>query len=242
MADQARFPVPKLNNHNLQTWKFKMEMMLVRDELWYVIDEEKPAAAAATAAAVVAGATAATTAALAQWNKDDRKARATICLCLDDGQLSLVREAKTAKAVWTAIKKYHDKVSDVYLLKKLTKLELNDDEGMEEHLQTFSDLVQRIADVGGEIPAKLQVAMLLCSLPDSYDPLTTALEQRPRDELTLDLVKSKLLAEAEKRKERSEAAGSSSGKALKVSHRRFSGGGAAGGSRESMLGILPSVN
>lgn len=188
-----------------------MEMMLVRDELWYVIDETEQVPTAA--------------AALAQWNKDDRKARATICLCLEDAQLSLVRAANTAKDVWTALKKYHDKTSDVYLLKKLTKLELTDDGDMEDHLQTFSDLVQRIADVGDELPAKLQVAMLLCSLPDSYDPLTTALEQRPSDELTLDLVKSKLLAEAEKRKERSGAAASSGGKALKVGHRRFRVGG-----------------
>lgn len=223
MAEQGRFPFPKLNNHNFQTWKFKMEMMLVRDELWYVISEDKPTAA------TVAGAAGASAATIAQWNKDDRKALATICLCLDDGQSSLVRGAKSAKDVWTALKKYHDKTSDVYLLKKLTKLELTDDGDMEEHLQTFSDLLQRIADVGDEIPAKLQAAMLLCSLPDSYDSLTTALEQRPQEELTLDLIKSKLLAEAEKRKERSGAAGTSSGKALKVGHRYIRGGGGQSG-------------
>nr|XP_029713895.1 uncharacterized protein LOC115258038 [Aedes albopictus] len=75
---------------------------------------------------------------------------------------------------------------------------------MEQHLQTFSDLLQRIADVCDPIPEKLQVAMLLCSLPDSYDYLATALEQRPRDELKMQLVESKLLAEAEKRRERGE--------------------------------------
>lgn len=221
MAEQARFPFPKLNNHNFQTWKFKMEMMLVRDELWYVIGEERPVADAG--------------AALAQWIKDDRKARATICLCLDDGQLSLVRGADTAKGVWTALKKYHDKASDVYLLKKLTKLELTDDGNMEEHLQVFTDLVQRIADVGDELPAKLQVAMLLCSLPDSFDPLTTALEQRPPEELTLDLVKSKLLAEAEKRKERSGDAATNTGKALKVGHWRFRGGDGASDKKETRV-------
>lgn len=93
---------------------------------------------------------------------------------------------------------------------------------MEQHLQDFTDVLQRIADSGDGIPAKWQVAILLCSLPESYDPLTTALEQRPIAELTLDLVKSKLLAEAEKRRERvvSGVASVNSEKALRTDFKK----------------------
>lgn len=77
------------------------------------------------------------------------------------------------------LKDYHDKGSEVYLLKKLTRLELGEEGDMEQHLQKFTDLIQRIADTGEEIPKKWQVAMLLCSLLDSYDPLATTVEQQP---------------------------------------------------------------
>lgn len=179
MAEQQRFPgfpLPKLNNHNFQSWKFKMEMMLVRDELWYVIADPTPNPITDA------------------WKKADAKARATIGLCMEDNQTSLVRNCTYAKDAWKSLKDYHDKGSEVYLLKKLTRLELAEDGDMEQHLQSFTDLVQRIADVGDEVPPKLQVALLLCSLPDSYDSLATVLEQRPSNELTIDLVKSKLLS------------------------------------------------
>ncbi|KXJ78035.1 hypothetical protein RP20_CCG005822 [Aedes albopictus] len=56
--------------------------------------------------------------------------------------------------------------------------------------------------------------MILRSLPDSYSSLVTALESRPDADLTLQLVKSKLLDEYERRKDRS--GGSSSDKAMKA--------------------------
>lgn len=44
----------------------------------------------------------------------------------------------------------------------------------------------------------MQVAMLLRSLPKQFDTLTTALENRTDAELTMDLVRSKLIDESEK--------------------------------------------
>ena len=155
------------------------------------------------------------------WRVADTRARATIGLCVDDFQTCLIRNCTSAKACWDALQQYHDQGSEVYLLKKLTKMELAEGDDMEQHLQVFTDLLQRIANTGDEIPAKWQVAMLLCSMPDSYDPLTTALEQRPRNELTLDLVKSKLLAEAEKRRERQGCSEVTGDKALKTDINRF---------------------
>lgn len=182
-----------------------MEMLLIREELWSVIDAAKPNPVTDA------------------WKKIDTKARATIGLCVDDSQTSLIRNCTSAKDVWDALKNYHDKGSEVYLLKKLTRLELPEGGDMEQHLQEFTDLLQRIADAGEGIPAKWQVAILLCSLPESYDPLTTALEQRPIAELTLDLVKSKLLAEAEKRRERTGSATGSGEKALRTDFNKSRG-------------------
>lgn len=211
MSDGQRcFGVPKLNNHNYQAWKFKMEMHLIREKTWKTISENPPNP--------VTG----------EWDEANTSARAAIGLCIEDNQTSLVRNCTTAKEAWDALKAYHDKASEVYLLKRLARLELNEGDDMEQHLQRYTDLVQQVADIGDALPERLQVALLLCSLPDSYDYLTTALEQRPTNELTVQLVKSKLLAESEKRRERSAHSGNS-GQALRVDHRRRVGKSSASG-------------
>lgn len=71
---------------------------------------------------------------------------------------------------------------------------------MELHLQEFTDLLQSIAEAGEGIPAKLQVAKWLGSLPDSKDLLVTTLEQQPRDRLMLDLVTLSVVISSNQRK------------------------------------------
>lgn len=59
-----------------------MEMLLIREDTWQVISE--PQVNPVTEA----------------WTKADAKARATIGLCIEDDQSSLVRSCTTAKAAW----------------------------------------------------------------------------------------------------------------------------------------------
>lgn len=182
--DSIRVVVPRLTNENYGTWSFKLEMLMQREEVWHVISEPKPATVTVA------------------WTKADTKAKAIIGLHIEDDQITIIRDCKNAKDAWEALRKFHDNASEVYLLKKLTSLTLSEGQNMEQHLSTFSELIQRIGASGETIPRKWQVAMLLCSLPPSYDPLTTAIELTNINELTVENVKSKLLAEAEKRKER----------------------------------------
>lgn len=42
MADVGMFSIVKLGNSNYGTWKFQMEVLLIREELWYRVDEVKP--------------------------------------------------------------------------------------------------------------------------------------------------------------------------------------------------------
>lgn len=194
----------KLNNQNWASWKFRMEMMLTREELWYVVGTPKPEPAEAAAAA--------------QWVKDDQKARATMGLCIDENQYSLVKAAATAKDFWEQLKSYHEKVtvtSRVSLLKKLCNLNLFEGGDLESHLFEVEELFERLHNAGQDLENSLKIAMILRSLPDSYSGLVTALESRPDADLTLQLVKSKLLDEYERRKDRS-GGSSSETKAMKT--------------------------
>lgn len=142
----------------------------------------------------------------AQWKKDEQKARSTIGLCLEDSQFSLVKSAKDAKEFWELLKNYHEKstmTSRVSLLKKLCSLNLSECGDVENHLLEVEELFDRLAIAGQELEESLKIAMILRSLPDSFGGLVTALEGRPDKDLTMQLVKSKLLDEYERRKEKS---------------------------------------
>lgn len=67
-----------------------MEMLLTREELWYVVSEATPAAPSA------------------EWKKDDQKARATIGLCIEESQYSFVKSATSAKSYWDNLRVYHE--------------------------------------------------------------------------------------------------------------------------------------
>ena len=126
MADSTVSRITKLNNQNYQTWKFKIELLLTKEDLWDTISEDSPNPT--------------TTA----WQLNDRKARATIGLLVEDNQLNLIRKLTTAKETWDALKKYHENSTlsnKVNLLKKLCGLKLTENGNMEQHLAKMEDLI-----------------------------------------------------------------------------------------------------
>lgn len=176
----SRFSLQKLNNSNYPSWRFKVELLLIREELWrYVEPGVKPEAEAETV-----------------WNVGDAKARTTIGLLIDDNQHSLIRAVRTARETWLALKNHHEKTSltsKVSLLKRICDKRYSVGESMEEHLSTMEELFSRLANAGQELAENLAVAMILRSLPSSFDALTTALESRAEADLTLELVKKNYL-------------------------------------------------
>lgn len=68
MADNTRVTITKLNNENYQVWKYKVELLLVKEDLWNVVSEEPPAEPDAA------------------WKRKDGQARATIGLLVEDNQ------------------------------------------------------------------------------------------------------------------------------------------------------------
>src|SRR6218665_2951941 len=74
---------------------------------------------------------------------------------------------------------------------------------MENHLAEMQNLIDQLASLGEPLAEHLSVALFLSSLPDSYGTLITALETRPEEDLTTELVKGKLLETLEEFKRRS---------------------------------------
>src|SRR6218665_27532 len=138
----------------------------------------------------------------AEWQTKDAKARPIIGLQVADNQLHLIRKQTTAKGSWKTLKKYHEKAtlsSKVNLLKRLCGLKLTEHGDMENHIAKMQNLIDQLASLGEPLAEHLSVALFLSSLPDSYGTLITALETRPEEDLTTELVKGKILEEFKRR-------------------------------------------
>ncbi|XP_062709476.1 uncharacterized protein LOC134288474 [Aedes albopictus] len=159
----------KLGDSNYAVWKFRMELVLIQEDLFGVVSEEKPEDPDPV------------------WKAKDAKARALIGLSVEDGQLCHIIRAGSSKDMWDGLKTYHERSS-------LAK-------SMSEHLNEVTVLTNRLTAMGEELKEHWVVAMLLSSLPESYNSLITALESRPEYDLTLEYIKGKLLDEWKRRVE-----------------------------------------
>lgn len=81
--------------------------------------------------------------------------------------------------------------------------------------------MDQLAALGEALKDKMIIALLLCSLPESYNTLITALETRSEDELTIELVKGKLLDEDRRRKNVRDHTDERDDKALKAQSKKF---------------------
>lgn len=207
--------IEKLNNHNYSNWKYKVQLLLMKDNLFKkVIEGERPIPDGNSSQRLIA-----------EWDAADSKAQAYIGLTVEDGQLIHIRNKNTAKEMWNTLKEYHEKntlTNKVHLMRTICSLKLEEGGNAPHHITRMQELFLRLCDIGEEsLSDKWSVAMLLSSLPRSYDPLITALETRPEKELTFAVVQEKVTAEYE-RKQHADGTYNSSEKLMKsVSGKEF---------------------
>ena len=79
MTDYLRTTVQNLNGKNYSIWSEKMELLLITEDLWDLIEEEMP------------------TPVDNLWSKRDDKARGTIVLLEEDNQLIHMQGSKIAR-------------------------------------------------------------------------------------------------------------------------------------------------
>lgn len=163
MADNLKAVFPKLSGANYASWQYRMQTMLERDEIWYVIDAAKPEEADAT---------------MPQWKKDDAKARAIIAFFVEDNQLRFIKKSTNAREMWNNLKTYHNKATignQASLLRQLCALSLEEGGDVERHIEQTEDLFEKLDNAGVELQELLRIIMLLRSLPKSFDSFFTSL-------------------------------------------------------------------
>jgi arsenate reductase-like glutaredoxin family protein len=179
-----------------------MKVYLMKEDCWDVIEKDAPEAAEQ----------------LVQWNKRDSKAYCYITLCIENSQITHIKNCKTAKEAWTSLKKHHQKPtmsSKIRLQRKLYRAELKKgDNDIEAHLNMLFEIMDELADLGHELKDKDKIGIILASLNDEYDAILDSFGGRDEDSWTIEDVKSLLLDKAERKK--TENSFNSSMSALKV--------------------------
>lgn len=171
MAD-TKFSIPLLNGTNWQTWRIRIEMLLCRENLWEVISEDVPEEPDRTTA----------------WLRNDRKAKSTLILLIDDSQLPLVKDCTYACDVYCALNNYHQETTRsvrVSLLKRLCSTNFAENGDVEKNLAVFDDLFDRLDGAGMNLDKDTNICMMLRSLPPSYDGLVTVLDSRSDEDISM---------------------------------------------------------
>lgn len=140
-------------------------MILGKDNLWQVLNTNRP-----------------TDRETEDWDRKDRQAKA------------LIRTEKTAKGMWISLQKLHERSSlnsKLFLLRKLYKMRLEEGQQMSDHMKAMLEIIEQLYAIREDIKDNHNVALLLCSLPETYTVLINALETRSMQEMTLEYVKVK---------------------------------------------------
>ena len=182
-------------------------MLLSKDDLWEVISEQQPEDESSVS-----------------WNKRDRQAKATISLLVEDDQLIHIRKEDTARRMWQALQKVHEHsnlTSKLYLLRKIHQMRFQQGQNMQMHITTMLETVKRLCGLGEDMKDNYVASMLLCSLPESYRTLITALEARSESDLSLEFVCSKILDEYQHRMESSKQSDGALDSVLKTKEEKY---------------------
>ena len=160
----ARFEL--LNETNYFTWKYRMEMQLIRKDLWAIVSgsETRPPTGARAQAA---------------FDKRQRLAAAEIVLHVSDGQLPHTRKTTDPAEMWRILKNVHEDAgwaNRMTLMRRFVMLRKGSDMSMQDHLNRFNESYQALVDIQVDIPDMLKVTVLLASLPDDYENVVTAIE------------------------------------------------------------------
>lgn len=209
--------IEKLKDENYQFWSFQVKMFLQSKDLWDAVEEEEPPLPG-DAPVQPQGADEEVLArhetnvrayeqAVAvhnEWNRKDKKAMNFIALSVDRSNANLIYHLTSGKQAWITLRRHHMMTTlgnKLRTKKKLFSMKLSAGGSMHEHLNTMTELFNKLADIDAAIPEDQKVTTILTSVETEYDALTTAIMAWSEDRLNVQEVKDRLIEEWEKKKE-----------------------------------------
>ncbi len=188
--NSGMFAIEKLDDDNYSAWAIQMKSVLIHTELWPVVcghltksengSEEQNA----------------------QFDAKEEKALASIMLCIKPSQINNVKQCKRALEAWNKLKEIYTPKGParrINLFKQLLYLKMSANDSIGTHVNSFSDIVEKLQEIELTVPDEILAIILLSSLNDSFENFVVAIESR--DVLpSVSALKLKLLEEGERRK------------------------------------------
>lgn len=188
------YQIEKLDGTNYDSWCIHMRSILVHSGWWK------------HASGVTKRESSKTDPEMTLWDTEDEKALATITLCVKPTQLNLIKNCKTSNEAWIRLEeayKPRGPLQKVSLYKRLMNLTMPEGGNVNQHINNFTELSEKLAETGIVIQDELLVIMLLSSLPVEYENFVVAIETR--DALpTLTAIKQKVLEEGDRHKQKND--------------------------------------
>ena len=191
---------------NWHEWKFRMQMELIRKDLWDPVigveDEEVPDETEAT--------TGTKKKEVKVWQKRNMKALAEIVLRTDKNALGPIDRTKGGREAWHALCATYEKsgmASKLFLKRQLLRLKHDDANPIRDHITNVGRLADQLAAIGAPLDDEELAFNYLLGLSELWDPIVMSLEARNQDEVTASYVVTVLVHEETRRKERGEDAG-----------------------------------
>ena len=189
--NESSTKIDKLTYDNYYVWKQKIELVLALKDLDDHIGSERPEDEAL----------------LKQWLKKDRKVRAIICLTLSDELLESVRHVNSATESWSVIQNIferHTLLNKLSARRKFYTAAMSENETVLEFCNRLRQLASTLQSMNVSIEDSELAMALLCGLPEPYQPHITALDAigTEEDQLEFEHVKSRVMQEEERMKQR----------------------------------------
>ena len=182
--------ITKLNGANYRNWTFNIRLYLESMDLFGHADGsvENPAEDASEQVREA-------------FRSASKKAWTYICLAVEPEQQIHVRDTSTAKELMGCSKNQFARVSVsqiVRLRQQYYSCRFKSGENMLDHINRIKSLHDQLRETGVQYDDKELAMTLLASLPESYNPLITALDAVGEDKLTFEKVKAMLLNDADR--------------------------------------------
>ena len=139
-----------------------------------------------------------------EWAKINRQACGTIRLCLAKEQKYSVMRETSAKKLWDTLEeKFLTKSLEnrLYMKKKLYRFTYAPGMSMNDHVNSFNKILADLLNLDEKFEDEDKALLLLNSLPDEYDHLTTTL-LHGKDSITFDAVCSALYRSETRKKDK----------------------------------------
>lgn len=157
--------IPPLHAENYATWSVKIEILLIRSELWQVVDGIEAYPKLSNPITHLA------------CKLKDSKARSHIIFHYGEKQILSLKALGSAKEVWDRLKLINERSnrgSQVYLHKQLCHMQIRDNDDVIIFIENWQATLQEAATAGCQFSDSQQATLLLAALSNSWDSFITS--------------------------------------------------------------------